>query len=105
MSPTPRLSHLQFLVLGSLLHGDRLGREIRDDLRRFGVKRSGPAFYQLMSRLEDSELVEGRYEQKIVDSQIIRERTYRLKTTGRQAWNDCRRFNETVIAEFGPSNA
>ena len=105
MSPTPRLSHLQFLVLGSLLHGDRHGREIREDLRRFGIKRSGPAFYQLMSRLEDAELVEGRYEQKIVDSQIIRERNYQLKATGRRAWNDCRRFNETVVAEFGPSSA
>ena len=105
MSPAPRLSHLQFLVLGTLLHHERLGREIREDLRHFGIKRSGPAFYQLMSRLEDAELVEGRYEQSIIDSQIIRQRTYRLKAAGRRAWNDCRRFTETVIAEFGPSSA
>ena len=48
MSSAPRLSHLQFLVLGTMLQGPRLGREIRGDLHRFGVKRSGPGFYQLM---------------------------------------------------------
>lgn len=105
MSPTPRLSHLQFLVLGTLLRGPRPGREIRDDLRRFGVKRSGPGFYQLMSRVEEAELVEGSYKQKIVEGQIIRERTYRLRGAGRNAWNQCRKFNENVIAEFGTSRA
>ena len=105
MSPTPRLSHLQFLVLGILLQDQRPGREIRDELRRFGVKRSGPGFYQLMARLEESELVDGSYNQKIVEGQIIRERTYRLRGAGRTAWNQCRRFNESVIAEFGTSRA
>ena len=105
MSPTPRLSQLQFLVLGTLLRGERVGREIRDDLQRLGVKRSGPSFYQLMSRLEEAKLAEGRYEQRIVDGQIIRERTYRLTAAGRRAWDDCRRLNETIVAEFGPSNA
>ena len=105
MSSPPRLSHLQFLVLGTLLHRERPGREIREDLRRFDVKRSGPGFYQLMSRLEEAGFVEGWYEQKIVEGQIIRERTYRLSAGGRTAWNRCREFSESVIAEFGPSNA
>ena len=105
MDPTPRLSHLQFLVLGTLLKGSRSGRGIREDLRRFGVNRSGPGFYQLMARLEDAELVEGSYKQKIVEGQIIRERSYRLRAPGRTAWNRCRRFNESVIAEFGTSRA
>ncbi len=105
MNPTPRLSHLQFLVLGTLLQGSRPGREVRDELRRFGVKRSGPGFYQLMARLEEAELVEGSYKQKIIAGQIIRERSYRLRGTGRTAWNRCRKFNENVIAEFGTSRA
>ena len=105
MAPTPRLSHLQFLVLGTLLQGRRPGREIREELRRFGVKRSGPGFYQLMSRLEESELIEGSYNQKVVEGQIIRERTYRLRGAGRTAWNQCRKFSESVIAEFGTSRA
>lgn len=105
MTQTPRLSHLQFLILGTLLQGRRPGREIRDDLRRFGVRRSGPGFYQLMGRLEEAGFVEGSYEQKIVEGQIIRERTYVLNTSGRLAWNRCRQFNEMVISEFGPSSA
>jgi len=105
MSPTPRLSQLQFLVLGTLLQGQRPGREIRDELARFGVKRSGPSFYQLMSRLEEGQFAEGQYQQRIVDSQIIRERTYKLTASGRRAWDDCRRLNETIIAEFGASSA
>lgn len=105
MSPETRLSQLQFLVLGTLLQGERLGREIREDLQRFGIKRSGPSFYQLMSRLEEADLAKGRYQQNIVDSQIIRERTYRLTAAGRRAWDDYRSLNETIIAEFGPSSA
>ena len=101
----PRLSQLQFLVLGTLLQGERLGREIRSDLERFGVKRSGPSFYQLMSRLEDSGLAEGRYQQRVVEGQIIRERTYRLTAAGRRSWDDCRALNETIIAEYGHSRA
>lgn len=105
MSRAPRLSHLQFLVLGTLLGGLRSGREIRDDLERFGVKRSGPGFYQLMARLEESGFVEGQYDQRIVESQIVRERSYRLSSAGRRAWHQCRRFSEKVIAEFGHVHA
>jgi len=105
MSPKSSLSQLQFLVLGTLLQGERPGREIRTELERFGAHRSGPSFYQLMSRIEEAKWAEGRYEQRIIDSQIIRERTYRLTATGRQAWDDCRRLNETIIAEFGASSA
>ena len=105
MSQPPRLTHLQFVILGILLRGRRPGREIREELRRFGVARSGPAFYQLMGRLEEAGLVEGSYQQQIVEGQIIRERTYELQAVGRQAWNQCRRFNEQVIATFGTSGA
>jgi len=101
----PRLSHLQFLVVGIVRAQTLAGREIREQLRAFNVRKSGPAFYQLMARLEDSALVEGTYHQEIVEGQIIRERTYRLRGTGRTAWNQCRKFNETVIAEFGTSRA
>jgi len=72
MTGIPRLSHLQFLVVG-LLRGRTLpGREIRDGLEQLDVRKSGPAFYQLMSRLEDGGLVTGQYHQEIVSGQIIR---------------------------------
>ena len=100
-SGLPKLSHLQFLVLGILLQGRRTGRQVRDRLGDFGVKKSGPAFYQLMARLEDAGYVQGHYEQEIVDGQIIRERCYRILASGRRSWEDCRNFQTSVIEELG----
>ena len=48
----PELTHLQFLVLGVLRQADQPGRALRDALSGYGFKRTGPAFYQLMARLE-----------------------------------------------------
>ena len=97
----PKLSHLQFLVLGTLLEGELVGRDIRKRLTDFGVRKSGPAFYQLMARLEDSNFVRGRYEQEIVKGQIIRERCYKIRAQGTSAWNACRDFQANVIQELG----
>lgn len=82
----PRLSHLQFAVLGTLFASERSGREIRGRLREVGVRRTVAAFYQLMARLEDAGLVEGWYDQKIIRGQIIKERRYRLTKAGARAW-------------------
>lgn len=101
----PRLSHLQFLVLGTLIGGERVGREVRQRLEQFGVRRSGPSFYQLMARLEDAGFVQGRYEQEIVDGQIIRERSYKIRASGITAWKQCRDFQTAVIGELGGQTA
>lgn len=93
----PDLSHLQFVVLGALLEKERTGRAVRGVLKRYRVRQSGPAFYQMMARLERSELVEGWYTQEVVDGQIIKERCYRLTKPGRAAWQECRRFYEEAI--------
>lgn len=61
------------------------GRELRKLLAAKGAKKSGPAFYQLMSRLEESGFVEGDYSQKIVEGQIIKERWYRITGEGCKA--------------------
>ena len=100
MKQLPRLSHLQFLVLGHLLAGPAAGREVRQRLANFGIRKNGPAFYQLMVRMEDAGLVDGWYEQQIVDSQIIRERHYRLVAPGRKAWESSRAFYQRAIGEF-----
>ena len=97
----PKLSHLQFLVLSVLLSEEHSGRELRARLSEFGVRKSGPAFYQLMARLEDSEFVSGRYEQEIVEGQIIRERVYKIRASGTKAWNECREFQASVIEQAG----
>lgn len=96
----PRLSNLQFLVLAALRAGSLTGREIRDRLAEFGVRKSGPGFYQIMSRLEEASFLEGWYTQEIVDGQIIRERNYRIEAAGESAWRTYRDFHVEVIRRF-----
>ena len=88
----PELSHLQILVLECLGTQKRPGRELRQLLAQSGTKKSGPAFYQLMARLEEAGLVEGEYSQKIVEKQIIKERRYRVTGEGASAARRTRDF-------------
>ncbi|HEX8201192.1 MAG TPA: hypothetical protein VF590_11945 [Isosphaeraceae bacterium] len=90
--PLPELTHLQFLVLTILMDGERSGREVREKLVEAGEQKSGPAFYQFMARLEDGGFVEGWYEQKVIDGQIIKERRYRLTGQGAKAREHVRDF-------------
>jgi len=101
----PDITHLQFLVLGLLRVTPQLGRHVRRELARHGVKRSGPAFYQMMARLEDAEFVAGEYDQRIVAGQIIKERRYTLTAEGVVAWNTTRDFYLSSIAVFDPDDA
>jgi DNA-binding PadR family transcriptional regulator len=103
MSPraVPAITHLQFHVLGLLRGGERRGRFIRRALERHGVRRSAPAFYQMMARLEDAGLVTGEYEQKIVTGQIIKERRYALTERGDAAWSTTRAFYSDAIEAYG----
>ena len=94
----PDLTHLQFLVLSILRSGPRTGRQVRRVLAKHGIRRSSPAFYQMMARLEDAGFVDGEYDQKVVDSQIIKERRYTLATKGEVGRMDVsrRRHNEIL---------
>ena len=92
----PALTHLQFLVLGVLRADEQPGRVVRRALASFGVRRSAPAFYQLMSRLEKAKLVEGWYEQIIVHDQAVTERRYRITPEGTRLWGQAQRFYEDV---------
>jgi DNA-binding PadR family transcriptional regulator len=96
----PEITHLQFLVLGMLRGGERPGRSVRRTLARHGIARTGPAFYQMMARLEDSGWIDGFYTQEIVDAQIIKERRYRVKPAGVRAWNSTRDFYASVSSRF-----
>jgi DNA-binding PadR family transcriptional regulator len=97
----PEITHLQFLVLGMLRAGERPGRLLRRALARHGIARTGPAFYQMMARLEDAGLVGGEYDQKIVGGQIIKERRYTLTPRGDAAWTSTRAFYNEAIEEYG----
>ncbi|HEY2824747.1 MAG TPA: hypothetical protein VGI83_04310 [Gemmatimonadales bacterium] len=97
----PRLTHLQFLVVSLLMKGAAPGRDIRTSLKREHVRQSGPAFYQMMAGLEDHGVVEGWYEQQIVDAQIIRERHYKVLAEGKKSWKECRDFYARVLGARG----
>jgi len=88
----PDLTHLQALVIQLLVDADRRGRDLRDDLRREGVKMSGPAFYELMARIEERKLVAGRYVVKVVDGHTIKERWYHMEKRGLKALARCATF-------------
>ena len=92
----PILTHLQFLVLGVLRHDPQPGRALRKALAAYGIRRTGPAFYQLMARLEKDRLVDGWYEQITVGDQAVTERHYRITPDGTRRWNDARAFYEHV---------
>ncbi len=88
----PELSHLQFAVLTALGPSVASGRELRQRLKAAGITKSGPAFYQMMARLEEGKFVSGWYEQKIVEGQIIKERKYRILGNGADALRATRNF-------------
>jgi DNA-binding PadR family transcriptional regulator len=94
----PRLTHLQFLVLGLLRSGEQPGRVVRDAIAAHGVRRSAPAFYQLMARLERDRLVDGWYEQVTAGDQAVTERRYRLRPSGAKLWTETCDFYSTLIA-------
>ena len=88
----PPITHLQFLVLGCLLDGEQAGRSIREVIAGYGVRRSGPAFYQMMARLERAKLVDGWYEQVTVGDQAVTERRYRIRQAGHKLWSETQAF-------------
>jgi DNA-binding PadR family transcriptional regulator len=97
----PSLTHLQVLVLGALRGARQPGRVLRDTLASYGVRRTAPAFYQLMSRLESAGLVEGWYEQVTVGDQAVTERWYRVTAEGTRQWTRAQKFYSEVASLSG----
>jgi DNA-binding PadR family transcriptional regulator len=98
----PRITHMQFLVLGLLRVHEQPGRVLREALAAHGAKRSAPAFYQLMARLERDRLVDGWYEQVTAGDQSVTERRYRLRPAGARLWAEARDFYTAVIGQTAP---
>lgn len=92
----PTLTHLQYLVLGVLRAEKQPGRVIRHALAAYGIRRSAPAFYQLMARLERAKWVQGWYEQIVVHDQAVTERRYRITPEGARLWARAQAFYEEV---------
>lgn len=88
----PELSHLQFAVLEVLGTAQKSGKDLRTGLGELGINKSGPAFYQMMARLEEARYVEGSYRQEVIEGQIIKERHYRTTGSGIRALNQTKSF-------------
>ena len=58
-----------------------------------------------MARLEDAGLVDGDYEQKIVEGQIIKERRYTITSAGLAEWRATRAFYAESLAAEEPAAA
>ncbi len=95
----PEITHLQWLVLQILLDGEQNGEFVRNELAKFGIKKSLPAFYQLMARLEEASFVRGRYEQLVIDGQPVKKRRYRISAPGQRAWESTRDFYMALACE------
>jgi hypothetical protein len=95
----PDITLLQFLVLTVLLGGEQPGRHIRERLAEEGEKKGGPAFYQMMARMEEAHLVEGWYDKQVIDGQLIKERRYRISAAGLTAWQQVRDFYDSIARE------
>ncbi len=93
----PPLTHLQFLILGVVRAGETPGRVVREALMEYGVRRTAPAFYQVMSRLEKARLLEGSYEQVVVGDQAVTERRYRITKLGVTQWEATRQFYAEAV--------
>jgi len=91
-----RLTPLQFLVLGLLLAQEQPGRNLRSQAAEYGLRRSAPAFYQMMARLERDQLVDGWYEPVTVGDQAMRERWYCVTPEGRKQWKHARAFYRLI---------
>jgi DNA-binding PadR family transcriptional regulator len=103
MSPSqparlPPVTHLQFLVLEFLGDKEEPGRAVRGMLRQHGVRRSTPAFYQLMARLEEMGHVKGQYVPKSVKGQTVKERRYQLTAAGKRAYRATCAFYREKLA-------
>ena len=88
----PEVTHIQYLILSIIGGSEKPGAQIREELTTAGTKRTLPAFYQMMSRLEEARFVKGWYKTKVIDSQVVKERQYRLLAKGVRAFNSTRDF-------------
>lgn len=97
----PELSHLQIAVLDALGAKELSGRELREALKQRKISKSGPAFYQIMGRLEDAKFVAGRYDEKVIEGQRIKERRYLLTGEGSKALRNAVNFYTPITARYG----
>lgn len=95
----PQVTHLQYLVLDLIRDDPHSGRFLRDRLKEESVKMSAPSFYQLMSRLEDAQLITGWYESFVIEGQTIKERKYEITPKGKRTVANVQAFYSRRITD------
>lgn len=85
------LPQLQRAALDALLkNGELGGKDFRVSLALRGYKVYGPAFYQLMKRMEERKLVTSWITQVVVNGHGVRIKNYKITATG------AKRLEETM---------
>ena len=92
----PQATNLQVFLLQQLINGEKSGKELRQLLADNGAKKSGPGFYQIMSRLEDDGLVDPRWKNIEVNGHKVRERRYKITGGGRSVVRSVRDFVTSI---------
>jgi len=88
MKKIPKITHLQFLILKIVIKASPLGTTAICVREQSGWDSSLPSFYQFMKRMERGGLIEGNYQQMIFESQMIRERRYKILPAGLNAYKE-----------------
>lgn len=90
----PVLSHLQFLVIGFFTDekAKMSGCDLRASLAAVGHKKSDPAFYQFMARMEEAGFVSGWYETETHGGMKLKFRWYQVTARGWLAWEGTQAF-------------
>lgn len=81
----PTINHTQYAVLKYVSGSEKSGSEIR---KKLGIWNNTPAFYQFISRLENRELIVGRYNRE----NDIRIRSYMITGMGKKIIREVERF-------------
>lgn len=92
------MTHLQFIALVFISKQPGISSsQLQIRFSEFKEPRSGPAFYRLMFRLEESGWTYGTYEKHDVNGQIVRIKRYYLTPAGSVALLDRKRDYESLL--------
>lgn len=96
------LPHLQFAIIDILGANERPGHEIREELgRKYRTAKTLAAFYMLMKRMEDANLIKGRYEVVKAGPYTAKERHYKVLGSGFRAWRTTRDWYINAAGALG----
>lgn len=90
----PTITHLQAAILKQLRDSPLAGVAVRIGLCALGIKKEGPAFYQLMARMEEAGLIDSRKTPLTVGDQRYHECHYKITAKGRKELERTEEFYE-----------